>query len=345
MTLSRMSALNLKKVRYIYFDLNQLFVSVVHTKSPSFTAMLLVLNTIFFLLTASMSEQSHATATNRWSDSDSPLPSDADSCTSWDSSEERGPTYTPQELGAIFLDFYQFLATLHYKAEDLKIPPPGGWTNLSTKLMENSKTWHAIEVLRHLPYFEGVLESYFHFKCKLIDYTLLTYDDDTTERDVYNEVWSNDGYKVDMAHCVCVAAGHETWGRELYLNTRDGELQEILIAGYDAESVDVKVYFGKLKEEYRTLKLIPCPGRITIEAGEVAERTEHITEEQVRNQWEQDRTDLDVQYIRQPYREYGWPDAFRRDEASRVINDMLASMNGRGHIWGGNGEWDDRGWT
>lgn len=43
--------------------------------------------------------------------------------------------------------------------------------------------------------------------------------------------------------------------------------------------------------------------------------------------WE---TDLDVQYVRQIYREHGWPEAFRKDDAEKVLVEIIEAMEERG---------------
>jgi hypothetical protein len=35
-------------------------------------------------------------------------------------------------------------------------------------------------------------------------------------------------------------------------------------------------------------------------------------------------------FFRQVYREFGWPDAFRVEEAMRVVDELVASMEERG---------------
>jgi len=73
------------------------------------------------------------------------------------------------------------------------------------------------------------------------------------------------------------------------------------------------------------LKLIPGGSRITIEAEKVPEREgkERITLDEVNSQTQKWRTDLDVQYVRQIYRDHGWPQSFNQAAASRAIDNWL----------------------
>ncbi|OAG04648.1 uncharacterized protein CC84DRAFT_1187660 [Paraphaeosphaeria sporulosa] len=177
--------------------------------------------------------------------------------------EEYEPSYSVKELAEIVLDFYKFLATLHYDRSDLHIPPPEGWPlECLPKNVIRKKSSRTIELMRHLPYFKEAKKStHLHYKCKLYDYT-------------------------------------------------------------DAEQHD-------------GIRLIPCPGRETEEAESVPEREEHIDQSEVLAQELEWGTDLDWQFVRQVYREFGWPDAFRREEAVRVIEDFMALKSNE------RGEWEE----
>ncbi|KAF5688730.1 hypothetical protein FCIRC_1740 [Fusarium circinatum] len=71
------------------------------------------------------------------------------------SDDPTNPRYIPEELGALFVDFYSFLTTLHYDQSDLKIPPPTGWPYITPESCGHYKSDYAIQVLRHLPYFDS----------------------------------------------------------------------------------------------------------------------------------------------------------------------------------------------
>jgi hypothetical protein len=244
-----------------------------------------------------------------------------------ETSSSDSPVYTPQELSEIFLDFYNFLCTLHYDVADLKIPPPEGWPTLTPAYCANFKTDYAIEVLRHLPYFDS--KSAIHYKSALIDYSTLSHNFfasyEAEDREGAVDFESTEG-EVDPCHVFFIAWGHESGGRDLLLNVKHGEIIEEMIRCSHIGSYDVKEYFDIMKEAYRSLKLIPCLGRITIEAEKVQERVEKISEEEIWDEEEGWGTDLDVQYLRQIYREYGWPDAFKKEEAKTAVDELMKSI-------------------
>ncbi|KAL5588110.1 hypothetical protein FOVSG1_013246 [Fusarium oxysporum f. sp. vasinfectum] len=147
-----------------------------------------------------------------------------------------------------------------------------------------------------------------------------------------------------MRDVLPLATGREAWGKYIWLNVRDGEITVEERLMHDLLQIDLKVFFDGLKQDYVTLKLIPCRGRITIEADKIKERPggEIITEEEVIAQEEAWGTALDIQYIRQLYRGFGWPLAFRRDEAFDAVDqlmDKLAEHRGEWELT--EEDWDD----
>lgn len=253
--------------------------------------------------------------------------------------------YSPEAIGTILLKFYRFLTTLHYDVADLKVPPPEGWPSITSERCAHFRSDRAIQVLRHLPYFDS--KEYIHYKSRIIDYTSLTREffESPQPRDQWVEISSADGEPVDKLDVVCIAAGHETHGRELFLNVKDGEITEDAVLSAQLDAVDIQLYFQSLQDAYRDLKLIPCPGRITIEAWDVVEREGIICEDQVRTQPQVWGTNLDVQYVRQVYRANGWPHAFQKANAVRAIESLLESMEGRRGEWEQTPEdWDQTVW-
>lgn len=259
-------------------------------------------------------------------------PSDAGSSDASDYANFRSePRLTAEELGKLFLDFYEFLATLHYDPAHLKVPPAGGWPHLTPESCEEfGKSDLVIDVLRHLPYFDDESPGFVHYKSRLIDYSSfekhdfrLIVEDDLAD----GEFWcSEDGIIMDEKYILRLADGHESMGREFYLDVLYGEITEDLLRSARLAAVRVEDFFENLKEQYRSLQLIPCPGRITIETDHVAERADEITEEDFRAQTEGWETALDIQYLRQIYRQHGWPENFRRDEVTELVDELMESI-------------------
>lgn len=219
----------------------------------------------------------------------------------------------------MFLDFYKFLTTLHFDPKDLKIPPPGGWPNLMPENCAFFKTDYTIEVLRNLPYLGG--EADVHYKSRLVDYSVLGREYFTSGPWTHGELsLSADGPVPD--HVVAIAVGHESGGRDLLLDVLQGEIIEEEIRCQNNGSRDVQEYLDDLKEAFRSLKLLPCPDWDMIEATRVEERQGEITREEFDGQARRFETDLDVQYLRQIYCQHGWPEAFRRDEAMKIIAEV-----------------------
>lgn len=119
------------------------------------------------------------------------------------------------------------------------------------------------------------------------------------------------------------------------LDVKHGLITEDMVRATQLNPEDIKDWFKKL-EEYRSLKLIPSKDRQSFEADNVPERAAGlglISEEEVHAQVEDWGTDLDIQYLRQLYRQYGWPDAFRREDAEKAVDELLVSIREQRGDW------------
>ncbi|RGP69390.1 hypothetical protein FLONG3_7786 [Fusarium longipes] len=238
------------------------------------------------------------------------------------------PRLTPQELGALFVDFYSFMATLNFNKSDLKIPPPTGWPEITLESCGHVKSDYAVEVIRHLPYFENKGTTQFHYRSKVLDLRAWTPEDFKSHHETHDgyEFWSSEDEQ-DPSDVVCIAEGYGTAGRVLWLLVKDGEIIEHLNKVDLMSAVTVEDFFSNLGKEYENLKLIPGEGRITIEAENVPKRKRRITEDEVNSQTEEWGTELDIQYVRQIYRDHGWPHSFNFEAASRAINTWLEPLD------------------
>ncbi|KLP07041.1 uncharacterized protein FFB20_04654 [Fusarium fujikuroi] len=189
------------------------------------------------------------------------------------SDEPQEPRLTPHELGALFIDFYTFLTTLHYHKSYLKISLPTGWSELTPESCAHFKSDYAIQVIRHLPYFDSTCIEYVHYKSKLLDLTAFTQKDFEKHRNYHQdwEFWSSERELMDHGDVLCIAVGHESFRRELWLDVKDCEIFGDFHAGDMLDAVPVEDFFDNLKEQYQSLKLIPGKRRITIEAEKVPE--------------------------------------------------------------------------
>ncbi|KAH6964793.1 hypothetical protein EDB82DRAFT_285374 [Fusarium venenatum] len=176
--------------------------------------------------------------------------------------------------------------------------------------------------MRHLPYFDAKGACHIHYKSKLCDLTVWTPDDFKTIEEIFDwmEFWSTEDEQ-DHSDVIYIAEGYESGGRGLWLLVKDGEIIEDMMRCDMLSSVPVEQYFAKLKEQYKKMQLVSGDGRITIEADDIPERDERISEEEVNSQTEEWQTDLDVQYIRQIYRDHGWPHSFDSKAAFKAVDD------------------------
>ncbi|GAB1313209.1 hypothetical protein MFIFM68171_03419 [Madurella fahalii] len=234
-----------------------------------------------------------------------PGPSDSDA-ESWQSDAPSTPRYSPSELSALFLGFYVVLTKLHFDPTNLKVPPPGGWPNLTRETCGSFKSDLVLEVRCCLPYLAS--DAHVALQVGTVDYNALGSGPSEF-------AYGPDG--LYPGEC----------GQDLLLDVRKGQIIEEQIRCGLVVEFDVKEWFEKMKESYRSPKLIPCLGYETLEVGYVKERPAsegEISEEEIRAQ-EDDTTDLDVQYIRQVYHRHGWPENFRR-EAKRCIDELMEFM-------------------
>ncbi|CVK86486.1 uncharacterized protein FMAN_06243 [Fusarium mangiferae] len=203
-----------------------------------------------------------------------PSASDDDSYEGSDvSNEPQEPRLTPDEPRTLFIDFYTFLTTLHY---------------------------------------DNTCIEYVHYKSKLLDLTAFNLDDFEKHKNYHQdwEFWSSEGEQTDPSDVVCIAVGHESFSRELWLNAKDCEIFEDFHAGDMLDAVPVEDFFSSLKEQYQSLKLTPGKSRITIEAENVPEHGGEVKEQDVTDQIEEWGTDLEVQYVSQIYQDHGSTGSF-----------------------------------
>ncbi|KAM4066211.1 hypothetical protein HRG_000347 [Hirsutella rhossiliensis] len=224
-----------------------------------------------------------------------------------------------------------------YTPEKNTVPPAGGWPHMTKEYCAGFKSDYTVQVLRHLPYFEKRRddEAAVHYKSHLIDYIAWTTEDCAAGDQAVDcfEFRDDENDLVDAADVFYFAEGCQLYGRYMWLMVADGSVVEELVRSDNILNYDVGLYFEELKAAYRSLKLIPCFGKKTLEADNVPEVAVDITKEQVYAQPQDWGTDLDVQYIRQVYRQHGWPDAFQRDEAKKAIDDLIQSMPEERDSW------------
>ena len=142
------------------------------------------------------------------------------------------------------------------------------------------------------------------------------------------EWWSTES-RVPASWMLPLAPGCGSQASDFTLNVVDGEINERIFALGYAGPRGLEAWIEEMRELYARLRFIPCPGRETMDCRDVAERLAEdgrISEDEFRAQTEYWPTDLDVQYVRQVHRDYGWPDNFRREEAAAYLCPLLESI-------------------
>ncbi|KAK3177721.1 hypothetical protein K4F52_009525 [Lecanicillium sp. MT-2017a] len=239
----------------------------------------------------------------------------------------RAPEHTPQQIGALLLDLYTFLTTLHYDPADLKLPPAGGWPGLTPASCAHFRGDYALQVLRHLPFLSngsgsGSKPQNLHYQCEVLDYTALDHDWFVGHHhDNDREEWWSTLSQVPADWMLPLALGFGRDASNFYLNVIDSEVCEYSM-GYESPK-PLEAWVAEMKDLYTRLRLIPCDGRLLLECKDVADSTRRIGEDEFRAEDGYFPTDLDVQFVRQVYREYGWPSAFRYGEAMAYLLPLL----------------------
>lgn len=245
------------------------------------------------------------------------------------------PPFSPRQLGDIVLSYYRFLTTLTFNPKHLHVPPESGWPELTDDYCAHFKSPYALETLRHLPFWasdENYLEhlQVHEYKGLFVNYLALQTEGfaefDTKIFPTY-EGFRTDGQDMqdrpDRTDCILLAIHHSTLGVGIVLDTKRGIIYEDAI---DVTSHDVEEYFQQLRHKFNSLQLIPgCVlGDETFDGHFVDETTKHITEQDVLSQQgEMWGTILDRQFVRQIYRQYGWPHQFRKEEASATLEKVI----------------------
>jgi hypothetical protein len=241
------------------------------------------------------------------------------------------PPYSPRQLGDIVLSYYRFLATLTFNPENLRIPPESGWPELTDEHCANFKSPFALETLRHLPFWvpdDNHRDFLQVHECtsQFLNYLAFSNEDfakfDTELYPTYlgfNTDVQSIGDEHDRTDCILLARKHSSLSPDLILDTKRGVIIEDAI---DVVFHEIEEYLQELRHKFSSLQLIPScvVGEVTLDAGYVDETTRHITEQDLVNQQgEMWGTNLDKQFVRQAYRQYGWPHQFQKEEAAVAL--------------------------
>lgn len=239
----------------------------------------------------------------------------------------RAPLHTPQQMAALLLDLYTFLTALHYDPADLKVAPADGWPDLTPEHCTHFRGDYALQVLRHLPYLGGRPPQLLHYQCEVVDYTVVDrgwFVKHHMDSDI--EEWWSTLSQVPAAWMLPLALGVGAQASSFYLNVVDAEVCEVVSGLGDAPPKPLAAWVAEMKELFARLRLIPCDGKLTLVCKDVKDTEERIGEDEFRAEEGYFPTDLDVRFVRQVYREYGWPERFRYKEAMAYLLPLLQDV-------------------
>ncbi|TDD16064.1 hypothetical protein [Nonomuraea diastatica] len=261
--------------------------------------------------------------------------------------EKKLPVYSVSEITTTVLDFLTFLTTLHRNPEDLVMPPPGGWPSYTPEKCAGFKSDFVIEVLKNLPYLEDPTSDHddslghIHYKSHLLDYR--TFDRERLTEVEYEYEYEYDDYDYEIDedaapdHVFVFAEGFESGGVTLFFDVKKGVVGEA-VARMHYNEIDLKKYFIDLKRSLWNLEIFPCPGRAMMELchngsnftdADADRLGEALSEREVLKQTDPSwGTDKDMLYVRYLYRSYGWPRAFRKEEAFREVKELMRKREG-----------------
>lgn len=258
-----------------------------------------------------------------------------------DNDDYEPPPFSPRQLGEMIIPFYKFLATLTFNPSHLRLPPESGWPELTDEHCAHFKTPYALETLRHLPFWVSDENDRQYYQAVettslFINYLAFSTEEfgkfDTELYPVYQGYRTDDQDLVDepdRSDCILLAQGNSNFGVDIVLDTRRGTIIENVIA-LDVSEHEIEDYFAALREKFSSLQRIPSCGRgmEALDAHYIPETTRHITERDILNQqgqlW---GTHLDLQFVRQVYRQFGWPDRFQKEEASAAMDIVLQKVD------------------
>lgn len=219
------------------------------------------------------------------------------------------------EVAAEVLSFYEFLTKLHLPAEAIKRPPTDGWSFINAERFGfMGKTDAVIDLLKHIPYISQDEEAGYQIytNCTGWDYTGVKVNqgpinsqdgealDPMDAADIGNEeAWQ--GLK-DRKNIATLAKGHEARDWCIVFDTSNGKMAMVC----DVEDVaddrcieyeNAKALFDHLKKNFRDLTALPIRSTKVIFSGATSLSQEEVA------------------YLKEIYREHGWPDSdFRRIE-------------------------------
>ncbi|KAK3643833.1 Target of rapamycin complex 2 subunit avo2 [Elasticomyces elasticus] len=237
--------------------------------------------------------------------------------------------YDRDEVCKVFLDFYNFLASMPpYEPSDVLVPPEHGWPSVTPEKMSTLKKNHTVvDLLKHLPYLnmdkrndkDGKFEYTILYDAELLDYRGRIFDEAVQAN---FQPFYGPGYVPPHGSfppwIVPFAAFTSRNGEFGLLDTTDGTITRHLNAGcsYDPtyakddprswrdecedETHPAAAYFEKWRGSFQRSEWLPCWMRneFTLIFDNQGEKYEQV---------------------RDIYPGHGWPGTFRREECGQAL--------------------------
>ncbi|KAH8812149.1 hypothetical protein F5884DRAFT_784549 [Xylogone sp. PMI_703] len=229
---------------------------------------------------------------------------------------------------------YDLLTTLHIPNSAKKLSPEGGWPHITPEyLAKLGKTDLVVDVLRYLPYIAETAnrEDNLHnveYKCNVIDYSVMMTSERLEQIEDYASALRDEPLS---RHMITIAAGYESGGLEIILDTMSSEICEEIIRFSPGVTMDVEDYFAMMAERFRKLEIIFVPGydphvSVKWEPGDDIGCPDELNYLIV--QEEGYATERDVKWIGHLYRKFGWPGPdYRKEEALEAVKQFVESRH------------------
>lgn len=211
--------------------------------------------------------------------------------------------YSRDEVIREVTSFYEFLLSLYLPPDALKLPPPGGWPEVTADYLQILKKDDAVvDLLKHLPYIRRDNDTPYEIYqgCVCNDYTG-TFFQELASFGIADGIEPQEEKPTIESHVATLACAvpHDN-GFFILCDTKEGTLELVDFIDGSGMKRDVNIFFETLKKEYRTLYAVPIsPGEIELARRAGSQR---------------------IDGLQDIYRKHGWPsDSFNKDKCAEEI--------------------------
>ncbi|KAF2429074.1 hypothetical protein EJ08DRAFT_735256 [Tothia fuscella] len=228
-------------------------------------------------------------------------------------------SYSRDEVVSEITSFYDFLVKMYLPENAVKYPPEGGWPMIKEGYLDPAKNATVLDLLKRIPYVDDNGMDYLIYpQTMCVDYTAFE-GEGPHDADPLSEEQT-----VLPAHVVALAMipGKASNGYWFFLDTQRGtitrydfvdgptstdlseEVEDDRENWLEYETYRVPEFFEMLKEDFRTLQVIP---RSATEIGTVRRSKGYPLNDK----------------MTEVYHAHGWPgEDFKKEECSKQIADL-----------------------